>query len=230
MSASPGKTSGGDPAAAGADLAATSGDDAPRDRIVQAALELMAEYGYNGMSLQNVADRVGLHKSTLFHYFKGKEALAQEAFYGVCQRLLGSVEALLDDPEPSVDQLVVLVDEVMDQFSRDRFAARFLMRFLISDPGEAFRIPADPPGHPLTVLLTKLGGWLDRARNRGVIRPIKVRQTLLNVMAVVLFYPAVAHEVEAIVGDDPWSETAQAHRRRELHAFIVGALRPLSSD
>lgn len=198
-----------------------------RQRILDAALELMTEYGYNGMSLQNVADRVGLHKSTIFHYFKGKEELGQEAFYGVCDRLLTRVEPLLLDPEPEIEQIVALADEVMDQFAEDRWAARFLMRFLISHPGEAFEISNEPPGHPLTRLLVALGSWLDRARNRGVIRPIKVRQTLLNVMAVMLFYPAVAHEVEAIVGDDPWSEGAQRDRRRELHSFILGALRPV---
>ena len=37
------------------------GHEAPRQRILDAALELLAEHGYEGMSLQQVADRVGLH-------------------------------------------------------------------------------------------------------------------------------------------------------------------------
>ena len=56
----------------------TSGDSKPvnqRERILTATTQLMSEKGFKGTSLQEVADRVGIHKSTLFHYFKNKEEL-----------------------------------------------------------------------------------------------------------------------------------------------------------
>ena len=45
------------------------------EKIVEIASHLMSEKGYKGASLQEIADRVGIHKSTLFHYFKNKEQL-----------------------------------------------------------------------------------------------------------------------------------------------------------
>lgn len=199
----------------------------PRERILAAALELMTEYGYNGMSLQEVADRVGLHKSTIFHYFKGKEALGQEVFLGTSERLLKRVAPILELEPVSLDQLLEVGDVLVDHFAEERWTARFLTRFLIAQPGEAFQIPSDEVDHPLPAMLFLMGRWLDRARNTGVIRPIKVRQTLLNLMGVVLFYPAVAQEFGGILGEDPWSERATRDRKRELRSFLLGALRPL---
>lgn len=45
------------------------------EKIVAIASLLMSKKGYKGASLKEIADLVGIHKSTLFHYFKNKEAL-----------------------------------------------------------------------------------------------------------------------------------------------------------
>ena len=45
------------------------------ERILAIAANLMSSKGYDGTSFQNIADKVGLHKSTLFHYFKSKEEM-----------------------------------------------------------------------------------------------------------------------------------------------------------
>ncbi len=49
--------------------------DNKRDKIVSVAADLINRKGYRGTSFQEIADRVGIHKSTLFHYFKNKEQL-----------------------------------------------------------------------------------------------------------------------------------------------------------
>jgi len=46
--------------------------------IVKAASRLMSQKGYKGVSLQEIANTVKIHKSTLFYYFKNKEALLLE--------------------------------------------------------------------------------------------------------------------------------------------------------
>jgi TetR/AcrR family transcriptional regulator, cholesterol catabolism regulator len=45
------------------------------DKILKVATELIGSNGYAGTSMQDIADKVGLHKSTLFHYVKSKEEL-----------------------------------------------------------------------------------------------------------------------------------------------------------
>lgn len=51
---------------------------ATRDEIVSAARELFREKGYAGASMQDLADRVGLRKASLYMRFANKEALVPE--------------------------------------------------------------------------------------------------------------------------------------------------------
>jgi len=56
-----------------------------RERILDAAMEIFARYGYRRASMDLVADAAGLTRQAVYHHFKNKEALFRAA-----------VEALLD--------------------------------------------------------------------------------------------------------------------------------------
>jgi AcrR family transcriptional regulator len=49
-----------------------------RDAILDAALSTFAELGYNQATLNDVADRLGVTKGCLYHYFESKEKLLVE--------------------------------------------------------------------------------------------------------------------------------------------------------
>ena len=54
-------------------------DSEPRkvkvEEIIQVASHLFSTKGYEATSLKEIADEVGLHKTSLFHYFKNKEEI-----------------------------------------------------------------------------------------------------------------------------------------------------------
>ena len=50
---------------------------ATRERILQAAAELVAEKGAAGMSLDDVRARTGASRSQLYHYFRDKHGLVE---------------------------------------------------------------------------------------------------------------------------------------------------------
>lgn len=52
-------------------------DDAKR-RIIRAAMEAMAESGYENVTVDDVARRIGVTKGAVYWYFKSKSALIQE--------------------------------------------------------------------------------------------------------------------------------------------------------
>jgi len=198
---------------------------APRHRILDAALELLADHGYDGMSLQMVADRVGRHKSTLFHHFRGKDELAQEVFSGIAERLWHQVAPIVARRPPELEHILELSDALVDHFARERAAARLLMRLMVAD--REFGPGGDGAGRIIERILVTLGEWLDRARRAGVVRRVDVRHTLTNVMGVVLFYPATVHCIgTGVLAADPWSADTLKARKKEMRAFFSGALAP----
>lgn len=46
-----------------------------RDRFVDAALDLLAENGFNGTSLQMIGDKLGVSKAALYYHFRTKDEL-----------------------------------------------------------------------------------------------------------------------------------------------------------
>jgi len=204
--------------------------DAPRQRILDAALQLFAEHGSEGTSLQQVADRVGLHKSTLFHHFKSKEELAQEVFRGLGERLLKRLEPILAEDPPRFESLLDALDASVEHFAQEPAAGRLLMRLMVTSRPVASEAPvATPPGDADAIdrVLMGVGAWLARARAAGVIRHVPVRHTVINLMGLVLFYPAVAHHIPAaVLRADPLSPEMLESRKRELREFLKGALAP----
>jgi len=52
-----------------------------RERLFEAALELMVEHGYDGVTVEMVTERADVAKGTFFNYFSGKEAM----FVALCE-------------------------------------------------------------------------------------------------------------------------------------------------
>ena len=49
--------------------------DIPRDKIIETALDLFAFKGFDGTSMRDVANSIGISISNIYHYFGNKEGL-----------------------------------------------------------------------------------------------------------------------------------------------------------
>lgn len=201
---------------------------ASRQRILDVARELLAEHGFDGMSLQMVADRVGLHKSSLFHHFASKDELAGEVFADIAQRLFDIVAPTVRQPPRDIEDLLDLSDRLVDHFAADAAAARVLFRLMVGIPG--FDPGSDRCDKIVEQTLIALGETLERARRARIVRRIDVRHALVNFMGLALFYPAVAHATgRAVLDADPNAATVLTARKAELRATLRGALQPVAA-
>lgn len=55
-----------------------SGEPATNDKIIDAAIILFSERGYEGTSMKQIARAIGLTESAIYRHFKGKEDLLSE--------------------------------------------------------------------------------------------------------------------------------------------------------
>ena len=125
-----------------------------RERILVTALALFAENGVHGTSLQQIADRLGVAKATVYHQFATKDALIE----AVVQPAVESLGVLLAAAEPITDrgeQVEVLLNGLVDLVIN----GRELSAVTHGDPGVAALLGSNPilRGHGERVLGLLLG-------------------------------------------------------------------------
>lgn len=94
-------------------------------RILDAALQLIAEHGVGGTSLQMIADAIGVTKAAVYHQFKTKEQIV----IALTERELGGLEEALEAAEADDHRSrarEVLLDRVIDVAVERRGAASTL--------------------------------------------------------------------------------------------------------
>src|SRR3954447_22302326 len=85
-----------------------------RERVLVAALELFAEHGVSGTSLQMIADRIGVTKAAVYHQFHTKEEIVLGVLAPAMESLTRSLEHAesLDAPEARREAMLTALVEL----------------------------------------------------------------------------------------------------------------------
>ena len=117
------------PASAAEARSGTAKYSAAQNRVINAALELFAEHGVGGTSLQMIADHIGVTKAAVYHQFKTKDAIVLAVAEGELANLEAAVEAA--EAEPNARRARdLLVSRIVDL----AVARRRMESTLLGDP------------------------------------------------------------------------------------------------
>jgi AcrR family transcriptional regulator len=152
-----------------------------QQRVLSAALELFADHGVSGTSLQMIADRIGVTKAAVYHQFPTKD----EIVVAVAEREMAPLEDAVEraEAQPSlVEARRELLVEVIDlAVSRRRW-----VRALQNDPVMVRLLAED---EPLAALMQRLYGLL---LGDGGLQP-RVRVAVMGAMiGASVVHPLVA--------------------------------------
>lgn len=110
---------------------------AARDRVVEVAVELFAEHGVQGTSLQMIADRIGVGKAAVYYQFPSKDEIVLAALRPVFEdlaQLIARAESLSHNASRRDAAIEGLVDLMVRQrtasfpFRRDRYIDHLVAR------------------------------------------------------------------------------------------------------
>ncbi|QRY45815.1 TetR/AcrR family transcriptional regulator [Mycolicibacterium boenickei] len=87
--------------------------DRRKAEIVKTATRILTESGYQGMSLEDVAEQTDIAKATLYHYFSSKDALVAAALEALAEEVLQRLGAREDaiGEAGAREHLAALIDE-----------------------------------------------------------------------------------------------------------------------
>lgn len=203
--------------------------DAPssKDKILDVAEALFARSGYAGVSLREVAEGVGLSKSTLFHHFASKTRLYAE----VLGRVVGRIElhvrpALASASGSCMDRLEASVEALIDALAQHSGSARLLLRGLFEDnqfppeaAGETEAVERD-----LARLIDSFQALVREGIASGEFRAVSVPDAVQTVIGATVYHFASGDFGEQITGGPIFSAEAVARRKREVNQFLRAGL------
>jgi AcrR family transcriptional regulator len=104
-----------------------------RDRLLEAAQELIEEGGYGAASVIAIAGRAGVAAGTLYRHFVSKEELFVEVFRSVCDREIAAMQSTNAAMAPGSSHVERLVT-VWETFARRALRRPRLAWALIAEP------------------------------------------------------------------------------------------------
>lgn len=157
------------PASSGAAGDREARSTARRETILAAALDEFSERGYAATRLDDVANRAGIAKGTIYLYFRDKESLFQELIRTTLTPLVGTIEALGAADLP----LSVLAGHIVDLFMREVYETRRkdVIRLMIAEGRRFPKLAEFYYREVLARIIAAVRKLLARAAARGEVAP-----------------------------------------------------------
>lgn len=135
--------------------------------ILDAATQLFASNGYNGTSLQAIADEVGVRKPSLLYHYPSKDELRLAVLRRVFEHWNDVLPRILQAATTGSDRFEGLVGEVVRFFAEQPHRARLLLREMLDRPA-ALRVQMSDYVAPWITIVTD---YIRRGQTEGTVRP-----------------------------------------------------------
>ena len=154
------------------------------EKILTAARAVFAENGYNGAHVDEIAERAGVNKATLYYQIGDKDTL----YANVIHQVLGNTAQNIADAVAKVDhpeeKLKVYINCIAANVDKNPELPSIMMREVAADGAHLPRVVVEDIVSVLTILV----GILDEGRKKGIF--VEVVPFLIHMMIVgtILFY------------------------------------------
>jgi AcrR family transcriptional regulator len=188
-----------------------------RRALVAAATRQYSAGGRAGISFSALAQAVGLHKATVFHYFATKDAVVQAVFATLGTDLADRRQAWFELPPASYGaRLERAVGELVDFYERDPVRARVICHGLL----EVQAVAAGGADPSLAAFVGEFVAFLRAGMAAGELHPADPAGLMMTIGGLILFEVMLPPEARRTYGRGARATT----RREEVVAFVRRAV------
>ena len=167
-----------------------------RQQLLAAALDVFSLYGFNGASLDEIAQLAEMHKSNIFYYYENKEALYIEVLTSVMQKWLIPLHELKAELEPAEAISLYLMQKLEVSRTQPKASKLYALEVIQGAP----HIHAILKG-PLKKLFKRKAKVILNWQEQGKISPqIDPELLLINLWGITQNYADFSTQIEFLVG------------------------------
>lgn len=203
-------------------MAATDSAPTTREHILGEARRLFAEHGFDGTSLNDIAEAVGIRRPSLLHHFASKEALYREVFEASISDWFVRIAAAVEAPRSGFEQMDRVLATGFEFFIANPDFVRLFRREALEDNSEF----ASEFAAVLKPQIDGVCGFFEKEMAAGRFRRHDPLQLIFTGYGMILTYFSDLPFVRAVTGTDPMAEEAVQARLDHLRSFFRAALEP----
>jgi TetR/AcrR family transcriptional regulator, cholesterol catabolism regulator len=181
-------------------MAGTSSDlPSSRDVVLEAAQELISEYGYAGLSMRELAKQSGIAKATIYHHFQDKREIylrvLERDILVVCERFAQAAGS----PGDLRDKLRSVILTYFALQNEHRFVLMSALRETASMQSELCSLVRKHRAE----LMRPLADIIANGVAEGTIKPVNVEMTVVSLLG--MLHSFVTHRIlldHAIIEED----------------------------
>lgn len=173
-----------------------------RERILEVSEAFLGECGYHGTRLHQIAERVGIQKASLFHYFPSKEHL----YHAVMDQNVGETEEMIrgviEAEGTPMEKIRLLVGAYVELVAAHPQRTKILLRHSLGDA------PTSEPRTDSGRVLNLVVKFVAEAQEAKIFAPIDPIALVLGVVGMVAFFFTSGPVMAPGWVDDPASRTS----------------------
>jgi AcrR family transcriptional regulator len=210
-------------------------DISARDKILDAAEALFARRGYAAVGMSEIAEAVGLGKSSLFHHFPAKAQLYAATVDRILRAMEAALTAALAAGGTPVERLDRWVDTIADLLGAHPASARLLLRSLFEDDELSGAFEEE---RAVDATLQRMIGaamaLLREGMGAGTLRAASIPHTVQSLIGLLIYHFASGDFGAELLGR-PIDAPAEVRRRKDeikslLHHGLVAPGAPRKED
>ncbi len=200
----------------------TAQDKKTEEVIMKAARNVFLKKGYDGTTMQEIADKAGMNKSLLHYYFRSKDKLFQGIFLDVFRMFIPRFSEIFMSDKSIFEKIEEFSDHYIEMMIQNPLMPSFVLREISTNPQslvDAMKDMGAKPEFMIEAIKTEI--------EKGNIIEIDPSQLLVNLIGLCIFPFAAKPLLSRILfnNDEKLYAKFLAERKKEVPKFINQSIR-----
>ncbi len=192
------------------------------EKILEAAQQIFVRSGFEGSSMQKIADEAGINKALLHYYYRSKEKLFEQAFAKIFRHFIPRAQEIFNSEIDFFDKVRLLVSSYIDLLMNNPLVPAFILQEINRNPDLLYQTITQAGVDPSFFFI-----HAEKEIAAGNIVNTDSKNLFINILSLCIFPSAARPLMQRLVfrNDQRSYEIFLEERKTEVANFIINAIK-----